>query len=202
MKIKSASFNVSAADLKSCPRLPLPEIAFIGRSNVGKSSLINLIAERRDLAKVSGTPGKTKLINFFTINGNWSLVDLPGYGYAKVSQQQRYDFSQAVAEYLKKRDNLRCVFVLVDSRLPPQAIDLEFIRWLESCAVPFVLVFTKTDKESAGRVQANILLFTRQLEEKTIGLPEMLTSSVKTKTGRTEILNRIEQVLKVKSRAG
>jgi GTP-binding protein len=202
MKIKSASFNTSAADLKSCPRLAMPEVAFIGRSNVGKSSLINLLTERRDLAKVSGTPGKTKLINFFTINGHWSLVDLPGYGYANVSQQERHQFSQAVSEYLEKRDNLRCVFVLIDSRLPPQAIDLNFVRWLEGCTVPFVLVFTKTDKESAGRVQANMALFTRQLEENTMALPEMLTSSIKTKAGRMEILARIEQVLTAKRQAG
>jgi GTP-binding protein len=202
MKIKSASFNTSAADLKSCPRLAMPEFAFIGRSNVGKSSLINLLTERRDLAKVSGTPGKTKLINFFTINSHWSLVDLPGYGYAKVSQQQRYEFSQAVSEYLEKREHLRCVFVLIDSRLPPQAIDLEFVRWLEGCEVPFVLVFTKTDKESAGRVQANVALFTRQLEENTMAVPEMLTSSIKTKSGRSEILARIEQLLTAKKTVG
>jgi GTP-binding protein len=180
----------------------MPEVAFIGRSNVGKSSLINLLVERRDLAKVSGTPGKTKLINFFTINGNWSLVDLPGYGYANVSQQQRFEFSQTVSEYLEKREHLRCVFVLIDSRLPPQAIDLNFVRWLEGCTVPFVLVFTKTDKESAGRVQANMTLFTRQLEENTIALPEMLTSSIKTKSGRMEILARIEQVLTAKKKTG
>ncbi len=193
MKIKSSVFNRSATDLKSCPQSAMPEVAFIGRSNVGKSSLINLITERRDLAKVSGTPGKTKLLNFFTINNNWTLVDLPGYGYAKVSQQQRYEFSQAVSEYLEKRENLRCVFVLIDSRLEPQDIDVVFVRWLERCDVPLVLVFTKTDKESASRVQRNIDLFTRQLTENTMAMPEVITSSIKSKAGRVEILTRIER---------
>jgi GTP-binding protein len=193
MKIKSSVFNRSATDLKSCPQSAMPEVAFIGRSNVGKSSLINLITERRDLAKVSGTPGKTKLLNFFTINNNWTLVDLPGYGYAKVSQQQRYEFSQAVSEYLEKRENLRCVFVLIDSRLEPQDIDVVFVRWLERCDVPLVLVFTKTDKESASRVQRNIELFTRQLTENTMAMPEVITSSIKSKAGRAEILTRIER---------
>ncbi len=193
MKIKSSVFNRSATDLKSCPQSAMPEVAFIGRSNVGKSSLINLITERRDLAKVSGTPGKTKLLNFFTINNNWTLVDLPGYGYAKVSQQQRYEFSQAVSEYLEKRENLRCVFVLIDSRLEPQDIDVVFVRWLERCDVPLVLVFTKADKESASRVQRNIDLFTRQLTENTMAMPEVITSSIKSKAGRAEILTRIER---------
>src|SRR5688572_14106958 len=137
MKIKSATFEVSAPELRACPRWALPEFAFIGRSNVGKSSLINLLTERRDLAKVSATPGKTKLINFFVINGTWSIVDLPGYGYAEVGRQRRLEFHAAVADLLAGRRNLRCVFVLIDSRLPPQPIDLEFLRWLEGVSVPF-----------------------------------------------------------------
>ena len=128
MKIKSAVFDVSAPDLKSCPAWALPEFAFIGRSNVGKSSLLNLLVERRELAKVSVTPGKTKLINFFIINDTWSLVDLPGYGYAAVGQKQRDEFNQAVSDYLEKRKNIFCVFALIDSRLEPQRIDLPFVR--------------------------------------------------------------------------
>src|SRR5450432_379713 len=145
MKIKSAVFDVSAPDLESCPRWALPEFAFIGRSNVGKSSLINMLAERRELAKVSVTPGKTKLINFFVINDRWSLVDLPGYGYAEVAKKERNEFNKSVGDYLGERKNIYCVFVLIDSRLPPQRIDLEFLEWLVGRAVPFALVFTKMD---------------------------------------------------------
>src|SRR5688572_12377441 len=144
MKIKSAEFEVSAPDIRSCPKWALPEFAFIGRSNVGKSSLINLLTERRELAKVSVTPGKTKLINFFVVNGAWSLVDLPGYGYAAVGKQRRLEFNEAVADFISTRRNLRCVFVLIDSRLTPQSIDLEFLRWLSAVEVSFALIFTKT----------------------------------------------------------
>ena len=201
MKIKSALFNVSSPDLKSCPVLAMPEIAFIGRSNVGKSSLINLLTERNDLAKVSDQPGKTKLINFFTINNNWSLVDLPGYGYAKVSQQQRFDFNKAVSDYIEKRKFLRHVFVLIDSRLPPQTIDLAFVQWMETCDVPFTLIFTKTDKETPNRVNNHIALFKQHLGENNIAVPEILTSSIKTKVGRTQILTHIEKSLKTDWRA-
>lgn len=196
MKIKSAVFNRSSPGLKSCPVLAMPEIAFIGRSNVGKSSLINLLTEQRDLAKVSDLPGKTKLINFFTINGNWSLVDLPGYGYAKVSQQQRFDFNKAVSDYIEKRPFLQHVFVLIDSRLPPQIIDLAFVQWMETVAVSFSLIFTKTDKASPNQVQNHIALFKQHLGENKITVPEILTSSTKTKQGRSQILARIEQALK------
>jgi len=201
MKITSAVFEVSAPDLKSCSKSPLPEFAFIGRSNVGKSSLINLLAERRELAKVSDTPGKTKLINFFTINNRWSLVDLPGYGYAEVARKERSKFNAAVADYLEKRKNVYCAFVLIDSRLPPQRIDLEFVRWLGSCPVPFALVFTKTDKQSAAKTEANIATF-RQSLATGIGAPaQIFTSSAKTKRGRMEILGFIEQTLAKNLRA-
>jgi len=201
MKITSAVFEVSAPDLKSCSKSPLPEFAFIGRSNVGKSSLINLLAERRELAKVSDTPGKTKLINFFTINNRWSLVDLPGYGYAEVARKERSKFNAAVADYLEKRKNVYCAFVLIDSRLPPQRIDLEFVRWLGSCPVPFALVFTKTDKQSAAKTEANIAAF-RQSLATGIGAPaQIFTSSAKTKRGRMEILGFIEQTLAKNLRA-
>lgn len=195
MKIKSAAFEVSAPDLRSCPRWALPEFAFIGRSNVGKSSLINLLTERRDLAKVSNTPGKTKLFNFFVINGAWSLVDLPGYGYAQVGKQRRLEFNEAVATYLADRPNLRSVFVLIDSRLPPQPIDLEFLRWLEGCSVPFALIFTKTDKQSATQTQASVAAFKRALSEWRSVLPDILLSSSPTRTGRGAILAHIAATL-------
>jgi GTP-binding protein len=201
MKIKSAVFDVSAPDLESCPKWALPEFAFIGRSNVGKSSLINLLSERRELAKVSVTPGKTKLINFFVINDRWSLVDLPGYGFAAVGKKERSEFNQAVGDYLEERKNIHCVFVLIDSRLPPQRIDLAFLEWLESCSVPFVLVFTKTDKQSATRAQANIAFFSQSLSAAGRRVPQIFSSSSKTGGGRTEILGFIEQSLAKSNRS-
>lgn len=195
MKIKSAEFEVSAPDVRSCPTWALPEIALIGRSNVGKSSLINLLTGRRDLAKVSDTPGKTKLINFFVINGAWSLVDLPGYGYAEVGRQRRFEFNEAVADFLSTRRNVRCVFVLIDSRLPPQQIDLDFLQWLVGCRARFALIFTKTDKQSATQGQANIARFRNALTEITPVAPDVLVSSAKTHAGRSDILGYIEETL-------
>jgi len=195
MKIKSAVFEVSAPDLESCPKSPLPEFAFIGRSNVGKSSLINMLCERRDLAKVSVTPGKTKLINFFLINGTWSLVDLPGYGYANVGQKDRDQFNKAVADYLEHRTNILRVLVLIDSRLPPQKIDLEFISWLGNCSVAFALIFTKTDKLSPTQLRANIENFKQAMVEEWDDLPEVFSCSSKTKQGRTEVLSYITRTL-------
>jgi GTP-binding protein len=195
MKIKSAVFEVSAPELRSCPVWAVPEFAFIGRSNVGKSSLINLLTERRELAKVSDLPGKTKLINFFLINGAWALVDLPGYGYAEVGKQRRAEFNAAVADFLAGRRNLRCVFVLIDSRLPPQAIDLEFLQWLEGSRVPFALIFTKTDKQSATRNQASIEAFLQAVRAWRTELPDVLVSSSTTRAGRGDILNYIADVL-------
>lgn len=195
MKIKSAVFDVSAPDLKSCPHSAFPEFAFIGRSNVGKSSLINMLAEKNDLAKVSVTPGKTKLINFFTINDTWSLVDLPGYGYAAVGKRDRFEFNEAVADYLEKRKNVFCVFVLIDSRLSPQAIDLEFVTWLAGCEVPFALVFTKTDKQSLHHAQANILLFKKCFAGWVEDPPVIFTCSSRTKSGRMDILKFIQKTL-------
>src|SRR3990172_9149022 len=156
MHILSASFDRSAPDLDSCPDESLPEFAFIGRSNVGKSSLLNMLSGKGDLARVSKTPGFTKLINVFTMNKTWRLVDLPGYGFAHVARKDRSKFNQAVNEYLQHRTNLCCVFALLDSGLPPQKIDLVFVEWLARHAVPFVLVFTKTDKVSPTKVRANI----------------------------------------------
>lgn len=200
MKIKSALFDVSAPDLESCPKSPLPEFAFIGRSNVGKSSLINMLCERRDLAKVSVTPGKTKLINFFLINGTWSLVDLPGYGYANVGRKDRDQFNQAVADYLEHRTNILRVFVLIDSRLPPQKIDLQFISWLGNCSVAFALIFTKTDKLSGAQVQANIELFKQAMANEWDDLPEIFTCSSKTRQGRMDILSYVARTLEETNR--
>lgn len=195
MKIKSAEFDRSASDLKSCPNWNRPEFAFIGRSNVGKSSLINMLVERKNLALISGTPGKTKLINFFIVNGSWCLVDLPGYGFAKTLQTKRADFNEAVAAYLSKRENLRCVFVLIDSNVPPQSIDLEFVRWLGEAEVPFVLVFTKADKQSANAAKNNVAAFLKTLSTWWPEVPGAIICSAKTAAGRTEILNVIEENL-------
>jgi GTP-binding protein len=192
MKIKSAEFALSAPDLRSAPAWNRPEFALIGRSNVGKSSLINLLTGRRDLAKVSGTPGKTQVINFFVIDDAWSLVDLPGYGYAQVGRQRRYDFNIAVADFLAGRPQLRGILVLIDSRLPPQAIDLEFLRWLEgAAAVPHALVFTKMDKQSASKGRANIEAFLAAVPAGRRAPPVVLACSAATGGGRSEILGYI-----------
>ena len=192
MKIKTAVFELSAPNLQACPASALPEFAFIGRSNVGKSSLINALVARKDLAKVSATPGKTQLINFIRINDAWKIVDLPGYGYANVDRSTRADFNEAVADYLEERSSLRGVFVLIDSRLPPQRIDLDFVRWLSDAAVPHVLVFTKSDKQSAQKTQISITQFTASLQAWRATPPKIFTSSIKTKAGRSEILAFIE----------
>ena len=195
MKIKSAKFEVSAPDLRSCPDWALPEFALVGRSNVGKSSLLNLLTERRELAKVSDTPGKTQLINFFVVNGNWCLVDLPGYGYAAVAKERRLEFNDAIAGYLSGRQNLQCVFVLIDSRLPPQSIDIEFLQWLEGQDVPFALIFTKTDKQSAAKGSATLKTLTQAMGMWRADRPEAFASSVKSRAGRADILARIESGL-------
>lgn len=194
MKILSAVFEVSASSLRSCPPATLPEFAFIGRSNVGKSSLINLLAERKELAMVSAQPGKTRLINFFVVNGQWRLVDLPGYGFAKGAKAERADFNVSVADYLEKRPSLLRTFVLIDSQLPPQKIDLDFIGWLAGCGVDYTLLFTKTDKQP-GQVQTSIARFKKTLQGLQIEPPECFACSALTKKGRNEILDFIEQTL-------
>ena len=165
MKILSATFKASSPDLASCPESALPEFALIGRSNVGKSSLINMLTRSQGLAKVSQVPGKTQLINFFTINNTWNLVDLPGYGYAKVGKKDRGKFIAFVADYLQHRPNLRGTFVLIDSRLSPQTLDLEFLNWMVGCGLPLILAFTKTDALSKGAVQKNIETFLLSMRE-------------------------------------
>jgi GTP-binding protein len=195
MKISTAHFEQSAPDLKSCPAWALPEFAFIGRSNVGKSSLINLLAGRNALAKVSVTPGKTKLLNFFVLNGRWSLVDLPGYGYANVSHQDRDAFNRSVAEYLEGRRNLCRLFVLIDSRLPPQKIDLQFLQWTIEVGTPYALVFTKTDKLSQGVLERNIGLMKQSIAGLGGEHPPVFASSATKQEGRQEILGYVEKIL-------
>lgn len=195
MKIRSASFETSAPTVAQAPRLGLPEFALIGRSNVGKSSLLNLLAEKRDLARVSDLPGKTRLMNFYCINLNWRLVDLPGYGYAHVSKSQRADFNEAAAEYIQGRENLRGVFVLIDSRLEPQAIDLAFIEWIVEAGVSFAVIFTKADKQSASQTQASVARFQAVALDGLDPAPEVFISSAKTKAGRTDILRYIGERL-------
>jgi len=195
MNISSAIFDRSASNLESCPDESLPEFAFIGRSNVGKSSLLNFLAGRRELARVSRTPGFTRLINFFTMSKTWRLVDLPGYGFATGARQDSARINQAVREYLQGRPNLYCVFALVDSGLAPQAMDLEFVEWLVENSLPFVLVFTKTDKVSATTVQTNIAAFKERLAEFCESLPEILTCSAQKRLGRGALLAVIKTAL-------
>jgi GTP-binding protein len=191
MKIKSAEFETSATSRAQAPRLAQPEFALIGRSNVGKSSLLNLLAEKRNLARVSDLPGKTRLMNFYSINRNWRLVDLPGYGYAKVAKSERADFNEAAADYLQHREDLRAVLVLIDSRLPPQPIDLAFIEWLVEARVTFAVVFTKIDKQSAAQTRASVDRFRAVALDGLDPAPEIFLSSAKTQAGRTEILRYI-----------
>ncbi|HYD90763.1 MAG TPA: ribosome biogenesis GTP-binding protein YihA/YsxC, partial [Flavobacterium sp.] len=159
MKINTAEFIISNSDVSKCPKEPLPEYAFIGRSNVGKSSLINMLTGRNSLAKTSGKPGKTQLINHFKINGNWYLVDLPGYGYARVSKSTKETFQKFITDYFERREQLVCAFVLIDIRLEAQKIDLEFITYLGEAEVPFCIVFTKADKISRGKVDQHVAAY-------------------------------------------
>ncbi len=195
MKIKSADFVMSNAKVDSCPKDPIPEYAFIGRSNVGKSSLINMLTQRKSLAKTSGRPGKTQLINHFKINGNWYLVDLPGYGYARVSKRDKKVFQQYITNYFLKREQLVCGFVLVDIRHEPQPIDLEFMRWLGENSIPFCLIFTKADKLKPAAVEKAVSKYGEQLimdgwEE----VPQHFITSSSKNLGRDEVLNFIESV--------
>jgi len=195
MKIITAVFAGSSPDLASCPKSALPEFALIGRSNVGKSSLINMLTRSEGLAKVSQIPGKTQLINFFTINSTWSLVDLPGYGFAKVGKKGRRGFSEFVSDYLRNRPNLLGTFVLIDSRLSPQDLDLEFLNWMVSSGLAFILVFTKTDSLSKTAAQKNIEAFLSRMREITEELPSYVLSSSRDGEGRTDILDLIDASL-------
>lgn len=193
MIIKSAKFVISNTDIKLCPKPTLPEYAFIGRSNVGKSSLINMLTERKELAKTSSKPGKTQLINHFIINDNWYLVDLPGYGYAEVSQKQLRAFNQLIQGYIGGRPNLMCLFVLIDSRLAPQKKDKEFIGWLGQNGVPFVMVFTKSDKLSKLKLEKNIAAYNAELLTEWEELPTQIITSAEKGKGREEVLDFIEK---------
>lgn len=194
MDIKSAEFSLSAPMVSMCPNDTKPEYAFIGRSNVGKSSLINMLTNRRKLAKTSATPGKTLLINHFIINKEWYLVDLPGYGYAKRSKKEVAKLDQMIRGYILQREQMVNVFVLVDSRHEPQAIDLEFIEWLGQSGVPFAIVFTKTDKLSGGKVSQNIANYKKKLQETWEELPPMFLTSSESRLGRDELLDYIDSI--------
>jgi len=194
MVIRSAKFVTSSPTIDKCPPAILPEYAFIGRSNVGKSSLINMITGIKTLAKVSQTPGKTQIINHFIINEKWYLVDLPGYGYAKVSKSSRKVFSEMITGYILNRDNLHNLFVLIDSRLEPQEIDVSFINWLGQNRVPFSLIFTKTDKINSSTLQNNLAVYKSEMLKYWEELPEIFCCSAVTRTGRDSIINYIDEI--------
>ena len=194
MEITSAEFVISNTDVKKCPGGTFPEYAFIGRSNVGKSSLINMLTGRKGLAMTSATPGKTMLINHFLINKNWYIVDLPGYGYAQRGKKMMEKIQKLIEYYVLEREQMTCLFVLIDSRLEPQRIDLEFIEWLGENGIPFALIFTKADKQSVGKTKASVNRFLDTLKEQWEELPPHFISSSENKTGRQEILDYIEQV--------
>jgi GTP-binding protein len=193
MIIRSAVYVISNPDHLHCPRPDRPEYAFIGRSNVGKSSLINMITGYDKLAKTSGTPGKTQLINHFSVNEEWYLVDLPGYGFAKVSQTERKKWEKMIEDYLRKRSNLVTVFVLIDSRHSPQKIDLEFVNKLGKWEIPFCLVFTKADKENQRTVSRNVKDFLDRMRASWQFLPQHFVTSTIKKMGRDKILSLIEE---------
>ncbi|MCB0524907.1 MAG: ribosome biogenesis GTP-binding protein YihA/YsxC [Saprospiraceae bacterium] len=196
MEITSAEFVCSYPRVSDCPPGGPPEFAFIGRSNVGKSSLINMLTNRKSLAKVSGTPGKTRLLNFFLINNNWHLVDLPGYGFAKISKKGQDQLARMIDGYLLKREELVMAFVLVDSSIPPTQTDLKFINFLGEIGLPFTILFTKADRVSKTKLEENTTAFMNALSETWEELPPyMITSSAHT-IGRDEVLNYIEKVMK------
>jgi GTP-binding protein len=194
MKISSAVFSISSPDYRKCPSDGRPEYAFIGRSNVGKSSLINMLTGVKGLAKTSGRPGKTQLINHFLINSEWYLVDLPGYGYARTSKASREKWGTMMREYFLHREELTNVFVLIDSRIPPQRIDLEFINFLGENGIPLSLVFTKADKESQREVQANMKAMKKALSEMWEELPPIFLTSSLNGMGRDAVLDSIESI--------
>lgn len=194
MEIKSASFVVSSPSVETCPENNLPEYAFIGRSNVGKSSLINMLTNKRKLAKTSGQPGKTQLINHFLINENWHLVDLPGYGYAKTSKKNRREFHHLITSYFLKRLQLISAFVLVDSRHKPQAIDLEFMQWLGENQIPFSIIFTKSDKLKPQALERKIEDYKSELAETWEILPPYFITSAVKREGQKDVLEYIESI--------
>ena len=194
MEITSAEFVVSNSRADMCPKTHLPEYAFIGRSNVGKSSLINMLTKNPKLAMTSSTPGKTLLINHFLVNKEWYLVDLPGYGYAQRGKKMMEKIQKLIEYYVLEREEMTCLFVLLDSRLEPQKIDLEFMEWLGENGVPFAMIFTKADKQSAGKTRANVEHYLDVMRRQWEELPPYFISSSEKKTGRKEILDYIEQI--------
>lgn len=195
MIINKAEFVISSSRYNQCPQEDRPEFAFIGRSNVGKSSLINMLTSRKDLAKTSSTPGKTQLINHFNINDQWYLVDLPGYGYARVSKQSRESWQKMINNYILKRQNLLTVFVLIDSRISPQKIDIDFINFLGNNSIPLEIIFTKTDKQNKIKTETNVNTFRETLKQTWEELPKMFLSSAVEKNGKDEILKEIEDII-------
>ena len=195
MKISKVEFVTSAASVSKCPAPDKPEFAFIGRSNVGKSSLINMLVQRKNLARISSTPGKTQLINHFVVNDEWYLVDLPGYGYAKISQSMRKSWETMIHDYIKHRENLVCVFVLLDSRHPLQTNDNDFMKWLGSKQIPFIRIFTKMDKDGVTRVQANIASHNREMKKTWAQVPPAFVSSAEKQIGREDILKYIDNLV-------
>lgn len=194
MNIKSAVFVISNTKVEKCPQSELPEYAFIGRSNVGKSSLINMLTAQKGLAMTSATPGKTLLINHFLINNEWHLVDLPGYGYASRGKKQQEELTGLINDYILEREQLTLLFVLIDSRLEPQKIDLEFITWLGENSIPFAIIFTKADKLSKSRVMSNLTAYLNTLSEEWEELPPHFVSSSENRTGRDAILDYIDEI--------
>ncbi|RZA00951.1 MAG: YihA family ribosome biogenesis GTP-binding protein [Sphingobacteriaceae bacterium] len=196
MIVKSAEFICSNTQVSKLPPPIRPEYAFIGRSNVGKSSLINMLVAKKGLAKTSQTPGKTQLINHFLINDDWYLVDLPGYGYARISKSKKEDWNKFIRTYLDKRESLQCVMVLIDSRLEPQKIDLEFCNWLGEKGLSFVIIFTKADKQSGTKTDQNVAKFRKSLLATFEDLPDMFVSSAETQIGRDEVLSFVDDINK------
>ncbi len=194
MDIKQARFIISSKSVEKCPKPDKPEYAFIGRSNVGKSSLINMLVNSKTLAKTSASPGKTQLINHFLINESWYLVDLPGYGYAQAPKIERKKWEKFNRDYILKRENLYCLFVLIDIRHEPQMIDLEFLEWLGINQVPFAIIFTKTDKLKPEEIEQNVQNYKNKLKEKWNTLPEIFLSSATRFSGREEILEYIDSI--------
>ncbi|WP_313111738.1 ribosome biogenesis GTP-binding protein YihA/YsxC [Aequorivita sediminis] len=194
MHIKSAEFVISNSDVDKCPKDRLPEYAFIGRSNVGKSSLINMLMLRKNLAKTSGRPGKTQLINHFLVNKNWYLVDLPGYGYARVSKSSKKTFQKFITDYFAKREQMILAFVLVDCRHEPQPIDLEFMTWLGENGIPFNIIFTKADKLKPMALERNINTYTDKMLETWVEMPNYFVTSASNSAGREELLNYIDEL--------
>ena len=196
-ELKEVTFVTSAVGIKDSPKADKPEYGFIGRSNVGKSTLINMLTQNKGLARVSGTPGKTQLINYFLVDQSWYMVDLPGYGYAKTSRKNRFTLSRMIEEYIEKRTSLSCMFVLIDSRHKPMESDLAFMRWLGENGVPFGMVFTKIDKLSTHKLQANITAYQEEMKKEWAWLPDQFFTSSKNYAGRDELLVFINKTNKI-----